>query len=565
MGTTLAAGLVGLVWVFIYYGFSVDSLKSLVMSLSYFIGLVLAIYLMGHGLVSIPRRLIRNSSITGRLRRLQSKAPKVYERMEDSLVTLEEIEYQVSELSRRKVGSAADFRDWIEELQEMANVSENLPRPGTTDPNSRIVPTVITEKYLADLTRRFVRARHTRSRYVDDWDRLLQSAHETQMIMDSVASKKLDFGEVDPHAGMWDKIKVLTPFTRYLVHYYVLPYSQVLLGVFLAAASACIVWSEVIKLAAPKLSVIRLTVVHHWVQDKAQVGFAGQVISAFWICYMCAATLTSMTEVKVWRGRALVKRNTAYESAFWYSLQVAKLSIPLSYNFLTFLSRSVYEKTIYHKFLGKFINLTGLQWIDDLYPMFILFPVFATLFGLYGRVKRIFVGMDIIEDEEENPSGYGTGSWREGRDLIERESRGNSLLRRRDDAFTRLGQAVGNSGPRSAPILSIPAARGSSSSPARSPVRPAANAGRAGQSSRAPLLDEPEDENMFSIIGHRMKNTMDAIETPQWMQDFGQGIKKPKWMGGDEQPAAAAPRPSGGERNDSDIRRWFGGDGNIRL
>lgn len=561
------AGVVGFVYVTISYGLSLDVLRSLVMSLSYIVGMVMAIYLMGHGLVSIPRRLIRNASITGRLRRLQTKAPKVYEHMEDSLVSLEEIEYQVSELSRRKVGSAMHFQDWIEELQEIAGVSEHQARPGTTDPNSRVVPTVITEKYLADITRRLVRARHTRSRYVDDWHRLVQSAHETQMILDSAGSKRLDFGEPDPHAGSWEKTRILSPYTRYLVYYYFIPYTEVLLGIFLGAASACIVWSEVVKLAMPKLSVIRLTVIHHWVQDKAQVGFAGQVIAAFWICYMCAATLISMTEVKTWRGRALVKRNTAYEPAFWYSLQVAKLSIPISYNFLTFLSERVYEKTVYHQFLGKFINLTRLgDWFDDLYPMFILFPVFATLFGLYGRVKRIFVGMDIIEDEEDNPTGYGTGSWREGRDLIERELRGNSLSRR-DDAFTRLGAAVGNPGHRAAPVLSIPAARNAASSPARSPARAPARTGRTGQSSRpTPHLDEPEDENIFSIIGHRMKNTIDNIETPQWVQDFGQG-KKPKWMGGDDHQGQSSGGQSSGQGSNanSDIRRWFGGEGNIRL
>lgn len=557
-----AVGVVGFVYVTMSYGLSLDVLKSLVMSLSYIIGLVTAIYLMGHGLVSIPRRLVRDASITGRLRRLQVKAPKVYEHMEDSLVSLEEIEYQVSELCRRKAGSAMRFQDWIEELQDMANVSGNQARPGTTDPNSRVVPTVITEKYLAEVTRRLVKARHSRSRYVDQWNRLVQSAHDTQKILDSAGSKRLDFGESDPHAGTWDKTRILSPYTRYVVYYHIVPYTDVLLGIFLGVASACVVWSEVVKLAMPKLSVIRLTVVHHWVQDKAQVGFAGQVISAFWICYMCAATLVSMTEVKTWRGRALVKRNTAYESAFWYSLQVAKLSIPISYNFLTFLSERVYEKTVYHQFLGRFINLTRLgDWFDDLYPMFILVPVFATLFGLYGRVKRIFVGMDIIEDEEDNPTGYGTGSWREGRDLIERELRGNSLSRH-DNAFARLGAAVGHSGQRSAPVLSIPAARNSASSPAP-PVRPPVGAGQAGQSSRAaPQVDEPEDENIFSVIGHRMKNTIDNIETPKWVQEFGQG-KKPKWMSSDEQQG----QPSGSQssNSNSDIRRWFGGDGNIRL
>lgn len=567
MAMMLGAGVVGLIYVFISYGFSFISLKGLIMALSYVFGLVLAIYLMGHGLVSIPRRLIRNASITSRLRRLQTKAPKLYERMQDSLVGLEELEYQVSELSRRKTGSAAEFQDWIEELQDMANVGEHHAAPSTIDPSSsRVVPTVITEKYLADLTRTLMRARHTRARFVDEWNYHVQEAAETQAIIDSAASKKLDFGEPDPHAGAWERTKVLTPYTRHMFYFHVLPYTQIALGMFLGAASACIVWSEVIKLAFPRLSVIRFTVIHHWSKDKAEVGFAGQVISAFWLCYMCSAALISMTEVKVWRGRALVKRNTSYESAFWYALQVAKLTIPISYNFLTFLVRKVYTRTVFYDFFGESIDLTPLgRWFDDLYPAFVLIPVLATLFGVYSKVKRLFVGMDVVDDDEENPSGYGTGSWREGRDLIERELRGNTVHGRRD-AFARLATATGGgNGARGAPVLTVPSVRGASASPARSPIRGPTPNRRPGQSSR-PALEEPEDDNIFSIIGHRMKNTVDTFEAPQWVQDF----KKPKWMGGDEGESSGPSRPGAsgpgaGERSNSDFRRWFGGDSGIRL
>ena len=66
-----------------------------------------------------------------------------------------------------------------------------------------------------------------------------------------------------------------------------------------------------------------------------------------------------------------------------------------------------------------------------------------------------------------------------------------------------------------------------------------------------------------------MKNSIDLIETPRWMQDFGKGIKKPKWMGGDEgdgEGSSSGQRPAA-NRTESDIRRWFGGggDGRIRL
>ncbi|POR37207.1 LIMR family protein [Tolypocladium paradoxum] len=549
---------IGIVYIAIVYKLTFESLKALIMALAYCWGLFLAIYLMGHGLVSIPRRLIRGASISGGLRRLQARAPKAHEEMQDSLIALEEIEAQVSELCRRKTGSAMDFRDWIEELQELANIPPNQPPSAIRDTGShdRIIPPVITDKYLADLTRKLVRARHARSRYVDEWNRLVQEASEMQAILDSAASKKLDFGDGSPHAGFWDTTNILTPYSRYLCYYHIMPYARLALGAFLALASACILWSELVKFPFPKLSVVRLSVIHHWVGDKAQVGFAGQMISALWICYMCAAALISMTEVKVWRGRALVKRNTAYESAFWYATQVAKLCIPLSYNFMTFLTSEVYTKTTFYDFLGRLIDFTALgRWFDNIFPIVLLVPVVATLFGLYGKVKRLFVGIDIIDDDEENPSNYGTGSWREGRDLIERERGGNSLLRRREEAIARLA-ANGNTAGRSAPVLSIPFARDAGASPARSPVRSSVDIRRAGQSSHVPYSDEPpEDDNIFQIIGHRMKNTVDTIETPKWLQDIGQGIKKPKWMGGDDEQ-----RPSGG-RNGSDIRRWFGGGG----
>ena len=261
----LGVGSVGLVYFIIQSGFKFASVKALVMSMAYCWGLVLAIYLMGHGLVSIPRRLMRDASISGRLRRLQSKAPKVYEQMEDSLASLEDIEVQVSELGRRKTGSAMTFRDWIEELQDLANILESQPRAarfGSTADGS-IIPHVITQKFLADLTRKLVRGRHARSRYVEAWNRLVEEAAETQAILDSAASKKLEFGEVSLHAGFWDKLTIFNPYIRYLFYYHFLPYAQIVLGALLAVASAGIVWSELVKSAFPKLSVIRLTVVYH--------------------------------------------------------------------------------------------------------------------------------------------------------------------------------------------------------------------------------------------------------------------------------------------------------------
>ncbi|KAI0816450.1 LMBR1-like membrane protein-domain-containing protein [Xylaria sp. FL0064] len=562
----LGSGTLGLIYFFISYGPSFTSLKGLIMALAYCWGLILAIYLMGHGLVAIPRNLFRSVSASSRLRRLQSKAPKLYENMEDAIMSLEDIEFQVAELSKRKTGSARDFQDWIEELSDICNIPESRPRSTIPRENDgRVVPTVITEKYLADLTRQLVRAKHAKSRYVDEWDRLLRDASRTQAILDSSASKKLDFGGASPSSSMLERVTILTPYTRYLLRRQIIPYLRLFLGGFLSLASVAITWSELVKGAFPSLSVIRFTVVHHWTGDSGRVGFAGQVIAALWILYMCSAALHTVTDVKVWRGRALVKRNTAHESAFWYAGQVARLSVPLSYNFITLMSPKIYTKTVFYELLGRYVDLTPLgDWFDNLFPIFVLLPVLATLFGLYGKVKRFFgFGMSIVDEEEdENSAGYGTGSWREGRVLIERELNGTSITRRLEEAASR-----GASG-RTQPILTVPSARAEgartpfATSPSQRDLTTRNTTARGRPTATTP--SEQEDDTFFTSLGHRFKNTIDTIDTPKWIQEIGDGFKKPKWMGGDDEASGSGSRAGGGAA-DSDIRRWFGGDGRIRL
>src|SRR5215469_1951692 len=172
----LAAATLGAIYFFISQGLHYTSLKALVMALAYAWGLILAIYLMGHGLVAIPRKLFKEASISGRLRRLQTKAPSIHENLMDATDELDQYEQQVVELKRRKNGTARDFQDWIDELADMTNVPESrlVTAPSTALPTSRAtIPQVITERYLADLTRRLKRAKHKKLRYISEWDYLV--------------------------------------------------------------------------------------------------------------------------------------------------------------------------------------------------------------------------------------------------------------------------------------------------------------------------------------------------------------------------------------------------------
>lgn len=554
----LGSSIAGLVYFFITSGVEVQSLKAMVMALAYAWGLVLSIYLMGHGLVAVPRKLFRNASISGRLRRLQSNAPRIHERLAESLEDLAVLEAQVLQLRQRKTGTARNFQDWIEDLVDSSDMPESRI---ALAPASRIsdgaVPVVVTERYMADLTRKLKRARHKRIRFVEEWDRCVKEAKHLQDIMDSAGSKKLHV-ESTSNMPWYQKSTFMTPYMRYQLNANIIPGLRLLLSGIFALASLCVAWSEVFSRLVPKLSVIGLSIVHHPNSDDGQIGFAGQVISGFWLLYMMTAALTSVSEVKVWGNRALVTRHTYAESACWYASLVARLTVPLSFNFTTFVPDRIFKNTAFFQFLGRLIDLTPLgKGFSQFFPIFILVPICATAFNLYGKVKVMAGYGGFEDDEEDNPNGFGTGGWREGKALIDRElNSANSLgLANRD----RSPQPPGSSANALAttPSTILPQYR---DDPSSFSGTSAAGTVRRSSTRPEPLPAEEEDDgNFFSDFAHRVRNTFETTDKPDWVRNFE--FKKPKWMGGDNETSGRAESGKG-------LGRWFGGrpdDGRVRL
>ncbi|KAL1592936.1 hypothetical protein SLS59_009578 [Nothophoma quercina] len=558
----LGCSIVGSVYLIWYNGFELETFKSLAMALAYTWGLILGIYLMGHGLVAFPRSLFRYASISGRLKKIQGSAPKVHEKLVESLEKLDQYEHQVVQLKQRKNGTAREFQEWIDELAEKGSLPES--RAGTAVRSSATtVPPVITERYLADLTRKLKRARHAKNRFENEWDIIVHKAVRTQDILDSKGSQRLEFKTTAyPTPQHWhSRFTLLTPYTRYHLHVNVIPALTYFTWFITILASISIVWSECVReiqeIGGHKLSIIGWTVVHRQSSSRSQIGFGGQLVAALWLCYMCICAFYSLTEVKIWGNRALVRRNTYQESATWYGLQVAKLTVPLSYNFLTMTDKPIWGETMFHRFLGRLIDLSPLgKNFSAFFPIFILVPVFATAFGLYGKIQNICGFGDLLDDEEDEAAGFaGSGSWREGRALIEREiqgSSGNVLgLSSRNGATT---------SPPSERYTDNPAwsAGGEPSSIADTVSNAAAPATRTRPERRRPVVeDEGDTGNFFENFANRVKNTFEST-------DFT--ITRPAWMGGDDEVDAG--RQSRGTDRGERFMSLFGGraeEGRVRL
>lgn len=549
---TLGAGIAGLVYFISQNGFDGKSIKGMLMALAYTWGLILAIGLMGHGMVALPRRLFKNASVSARLRSLQTQAPKIKDKLDEAADDLDELESIVAQLKQQKNGSGKELQEWIDELAETTHVP--ALRPGAIAAQrstSAALPAVVTERYLADLTRKLKRARHKKARFVDEWSNLCQQAQKTQKILDAAASRKLD----SKSESSTTRLSFLTPTMRYYLHMNLIPALRIGLSVIFALASVMVVWSEIIKPFNEKLSIIGVTIVHHPSSEDGKVGFAGQIIAACWLLYMDACALYAIQDVKVWGNRALVKRQTYAESACWYSLQVSKLTVPLSFNFITTLPESVYKETSFYQFLGQLIVLTPLgKGFSRYFPCFILIPVLASAFNIYGRMKNV-IGFGMLEDEsEDNPSGFGTGGWREGRALIERE-----LQSRPADAE---GASLGLATRGASLDLERQAAGGPASSRTRGrdPLLPSRIEDSNRHSNAITNREEQGangDENprhFYQDFGERVKNTFDGVERPDWIRNLT--FAPPKWMQGDQDNGGNA------------ISRLFGGradDGRVRL
>ncbi|KAF2767651.1 hypothetical protein EJ03DRAFT_315425 [Teratosphaeria nubilosa] len=523
---TLGTGIAGLIYFILQNGFRAASIKGMLMALAYAWGLILAIGLMGHGLVALPRRLFKNASVSGRLRRLQAQAPKTKDKLDESVEELDVLESTVWQLKQRKYGTSANLQEWIDELADTTAIPDTRPgAAAAVRATNPAIPAVVTERYLADLTRKLKRARHKKARFVDEWGRLCQHAQDMQTILDSKTHKTLDFGRETPaRSTFFGRLTFLTPTMRHHLYMAIIPATRIALAVTLAAASAMVIFSEVVKSFAPSVSIIGLTTIHHPSSSGSKVGFAGQLIAAAWLLYMDTCALYAISDVRVWGNRALVKRQTYAESACWYSLQVAKLTVPLSYNFITMLPPDVYKETQFYKFLGQLINLTPLgQGFSAFFPCFLLIPVLMTLFNVYGKLKNI-IGFAALEDDEEgNASGLGTGGWREGRALIDREvqsrSSANGTTRRDQEGV--LPTHIPESNRQFNAITNREA-------------------------------EEEEDDSprhFYQDFAERVRNTFGTADRPEFIKNFS--FKTPKWLQQD----------GDGDGGGNAISRFFGGGG----
>ena len=145
---------------------------------------------------------------------------------------------------------------------------------------------------------------------------------------------------------------LLLPRLNFIYWYYVRPVSSRIFSVVLFVASFVILQSEFFH--SSKFSLMNVLVYSTGINNHSLLQL---LVSSITFSYMLFASLNSLTSLKVFNMYHLVPHNSDPVSACFYTTYIARLTIPLSYNFIyLFKSRT----SVFETWYGQSIHLTGL-------------------------------------------------------------------------------------------------------------------------------------------------------------------------------------------------------------
>jgi hypothetical protein len=392
----LGSGLVGLLYVIITSGLSMGSIKALVIALSHCYALVIAIWLMGHGMVNLPRELWNSADPSARLANGYRQATKLCDAYAEAESSYADVASEILALAPLKDGLR--YVEWIDELLDEVDSGPHFGRDGRLG-RSRVTVerSMINPDYLSTLARRFIKAKARVIRHGSTWQKLLKDCSIAEDKVNARADRSLVF--------RYSRTR-FPPKMAFLYYTYFHMYLIRMVAVVLCALSITLIWSELTH--GTVVSVVNLIV-------SATQGIIQQLISSVFLGYMCICACLSLTRIRVFNVYALVHKGSDLSSMMFYATYICRLSVPLSYNYLTLISS---RDSVFEEFLGKSINLTPLgKFVNNWQPRLILVPVFLTLFHFYDKVKQ-YLSLELAFDDDDDE--FGQGSIIEGRELVNR-------------------------------------------------------------------------------------------------------------------------------------------------
>lgn len=397
LGCSIAAA----IYLILEVGLSFTNMKLMIIALSHIYALILALWLMAHGLVTVAQHRWQEGNLVQNLNHFYLKVSHLVDALEDTKVDLKEEILTVILLKENFTNELYSerflYHNWIMDLhlQIPDSLRDSVRRNYVHDNSKIITAEQVTERFMANLSSKFQKNLYNYRAYLSDYDILLSQITRLQTLIEAKTSQELGTRE-----SLMASIPSLLPakFNFYL-QCYIKPVGARIVSVILYFACFVILQSEFFH--STKLSLLNILVFNSGIQKSAYL----QVIVTFCVfLYMLFCSLNSLTRLKIFNMYHLVPKNSDPVSACFYASYIARMTVPLSYNFITlFTSR----ESVFEEWYGKSIHLTGLfNMMNNWIPRLLLIPVVLTTFNIYDKLKaRLgftsdFYGWADFDDEE---------------------------------------------------------------------------------------------------------------------------------------------------------------------
>jgi LMBR1-like membrane protein len=237
---------------------SFSDFQSLLIALANTYGLLLAIFCMGHGFVTIPRRMWAASSLETEIRETERAAVTAWEEKSDAEDESAVIASEIAGWERTCEGREDALANWVRELA--------IRNPDTGEQAPSTAGRSLTEDYLSSLTRRERISRNRLMKAQTNWGYTLRYAG---YLYDLKSAAETSGTSIQWKLSSPGRVGRMIPQSvQYVWFLVILPWWRKILAVFAAVVSVAIVWSEIVhNWNAPVLSLVGIVIRstgRHW-------------------------------------------------------------------------------------------------------------------------------------------------------------------------------------------------------------------------------------------------------------------------------------------------------------
>merc|ERR1719228_1927292 len=392
-------------------------------------GLTLLVFMMGYGLVEVPRTLWNSSKRGYSLNQAYFKVSKLWGEKNDAEGTLEEVLVSVEGVNRTLEVEQGQLRDKLEiimrkvPLEMMERVKRR--RVEETDRGGDL-----TEARLAKLHKQVLVALTAHYRTEAQWVEQVEMVYWLEDNHKNTSSNERIFKrQVESEKGSF-MFRFITPSIEWHIRCLVMPLMYKVLAVVAMCMSIMLTWSEVTFFSeTPTLSLFALFIqagaYHHsyrWLE----------AISFFTICYMCICAYFTIFKVRVLNYYYLAPNHQSDSYTLLFSgALLSRLTPPLCLNFLSLIHMDSHVipsypmlPTSYTRVMGHMDVVSIVQDYFNIYfPILLLILTLATYFSIGSRLLSMLGFQQFLTQEDQ------TGELvEEGRELVKREKRRRERL-----------------------------------------------------------------------------------------------------------------------------------------